>query len=130
MEEAGVTTSAREREAMKIERAADDVARCFLLERELFEEPGGTGRPFQGEVVGIIEAGAFVAVGNEGSRAPGGYEGMLPVRRMHGDWWSLNEAGTMLTGASTKETIRLGDAVTVSVHRVDAPRGRVDLDLA
>jgi ribonuclease R len=130
MEEAGVTTSAREREAMKIERAADDVARCFLLERELFEEPGGTGRPFQGEVVGIIEAGAFVAFGNEGSRAPGGYEGMLPVRRMHGDWWSLNEAGTMLTGASTKETIRLGDAVTVSVHRVDAPRGRVDLDLA
>ncbi|MCW2998764.1 MAG: Exoribonuclease [Solirubrobacterales bacterium] len=130
MDEAGVTTSAREREAMKIERAADDVARCFLLERELFEEPGGTGRPFDGEVVGIIEAGAFVSFGNEGSRAPGGYEGMLPVRRMHGDWWGLNEAGTILTGASTKETIRLGDPVRVSVHRIDAPRGRVDLDLA
>lgn len=130
MEEAGVTTSAREREAMKIERAADDVARCFLLERELFEEPGGTGRPFAGEVVGIIEAGAFVAFGNEGSRAPGGYEGMLPVRRMQGDWWTLNEAGTALTGASSKETIRLGDPVTVSVNRIDAPRGRVDLDLA
>jgi ribonuclease R len=130
MDEAGVTTSAREREAMKIERAADDVARCFLLERELFEEPGGTGRPFDGEVVGIIEAGAFVAFGGEGSRAPGGYEGMLPVRRMHGDWWGLNEEGTILTGASTKETIRLGDRVRVSVHRIDAPRGRVDLDLA
>ena len=128
--EAAVTTSAREREAMKIERSADDVARCFLLERELFEEPGGTGRPFDGEVVGIIEAGAFVAFGNPDSRAPGGYEGMLPVRRMHGDWWGLNEAGTILTGASTKETIRLGDPVCVSVHRIDAARGRVDLDLS
>ena len=28
---------ARERDAMKIERDADDVARCFLLERELLE---------------------------------------------------------------------------------------------
>ena len=34
---AGPWTSAREREAMTIERDADDVARCFLLERELFE---------------------------------------------------------------------------------------------
>lgn len=130
MDEAAVTTSARERDSMKIERAADDVARCFLLERELFEGSGGTGRPFPGEVVGIIEAGAFVTFGNEDSRAPGGYEGMLPVRRMHGDWWSLNEAGTILIGASTKEAIRLGDPVTVSVNRIDAPRGRVDLDLS
>lgn len=130
MEEAATTTSATERDAMRIERAADDIARCFLLERELFEGTGGTGRPFAGEVVGIIEAGAFVAFGNPESRAPGGYEGMLPVRRMHGDWWSLNEAGTILVGASTKEVIRLGDPVTVSVHRIDAPRGRVDLDLS
>ncbi|MCW3039636.1 MAG: Exoribonuclease, partial [Solirubrobacterales bacterium] len=130
MDEAAITTSANERDAMRIERAADDVARCFLLERELFEGTGGTGRPFAGEVVGIIEAGAFVAFGNPDSRAPNGYEGMLPVRRMHGDWWGLNEAGTILTGASTKETIRLGDPVTVSVHRIDAPRGRVDLDLS
>ena len=33
---AGPWTSAREREAMTIERDADDVARCFLLERQLF----------------------------------------------------------------------------------------------
>ncbi len=34
---AGTWTSARERDAMMIERDADDVARCFLLERELRE---------------------------------------------------------------------------------------------
>ena len=42
MEEAAEWTSGRERDAMQIERAADDVARCFLLERELFE--GGCRR--------------------------------------------------------------------------------------
>ncbi len=43
LEEAAEWTSGRERDAMQIERAADDVARAFLLERELFE--GGCRRP-------------------------------------------------------------------------------------
>ena len=55
------------------------------------------------------------------------FEGMLPVRRMRGDWWELNEEGTMLIGAHTGGAIRLGDPVKVRVARVDAPRGRVDL---
>jgi ribonuclease R len=117
---AGPLCSAREREAMVIERDADDVASCFLLERELFAarlEP-----MFDGEVVGLISAGAFVAFGSRG-----GFEGMLPVRRMRGDWWELNEEGTMLVGARTGDVLRLGDPVRVNVARVDAPRGRVDL---
>ena len=36
IEEVAEWCSLRERDAMAIERAADDVARCFLLERELF----------------------------------------------------------------------------------------------
>ena len=46
---------------MTIERDADDVARCFALERELFEE--GWERTFLGEVRGLISAGAFVPSG-------------------------------------------------------------------
>jgi ribonuclease R len=118
LEEAGVWTSARERDAMVIERDADDVARCFLLERRLFEE--GHDAVFDGEVVGIISAGAFVAFGD-------GYEGMLPVRRLRGDWWELNEEGTLLRGEESGRAIRLGDPVRVRVERVEAPRGRVDL---
>jgi ribonuclease R len=118
---AGPWTSAREREAMTIERDADDVARCFLLERMLFE--GGSAEAvFEGEVVGLIGAGAFIAFG-EG----GGFEGMLPVRRMRDDWWELNEWGTALIGTRRGGTLRLGDSVSVRVGGVDAPRGRVDL---
>ena len=75
---------------MSIERAADDIARCFLLEAELFER--GWDAEFDGEVIGVIGAGAFVAFGD-------GHEGMLPVRRLRGDWWELNEQETMLVGA-------------------------------
>jgi len=131
--EAGAWTSARERDAMSLERAADRVARAFLLERELFGETSpevaGSGdrraksgweREFEGEVTGLIGAGAFVAFG-------GGHEGLLPVRRLRGDWWELNEQGTILHGTRTERAIRLGDRVRVMVERIEAPRGRVDL---
>jgi len=111
-------SSQRERDAMSIERAADNVARCFLLEAELFER--GWHTEWAGEVIGVIGAGAFVAFGD-------GYEGLLPVRRLRGDWWDLNELETMLLGAQSGKAIRLGDQVTVQVERVDGPRGRVDL---
>jgi ribonuclease R len=118
LEEAGAWTSAREREAMSLERDADDVARCFLLQRELLEL--GHGTVWDAEVVGLAPVGAFVAFGD-------GYEGLLPVRRLKGDWWELDELGTILRGTRTGGTIRLGDAVRVEIGRVDAPRGRVDL---
>jgi ribonuclease R len=117
---AGPLSSAREREAMMIERDADDIALCFLLERTLID--AGRDAEFDGEVVGLVRSGAFLAFG------PGlTFEGMLPVRRMRGDWWELNEEGTMLKGANSGGAIRLGDQVRVRVGRVDAPRGRVDL---
>ena len=89
LDEAAEWTSARERDAMVIERDADDVARCFLLERDMYE--GGWDTVYDGEVTGLIGAGAFVTFGDN-------YQGMLPVRRLRGDWWELNEQGTMLLG--------------------------------
>ncbi len=117
---AGPWCSSRERGAMTIERDADDVVRCFLLERELVERR--TSPTFEGEVVGLIGAGAFVAFGRGLA-----YQGLLPVRRMRGDWWELNEEGTTLVGAHTGRAIRLGDPIEVEVDSIDAPRGRVDL---
>jgi ribonuclease R len=108
-------SSMRERGAMEIERAADDVARCFALGRE------ERGMVWQGEIVGLIGAGAFVAFGE-------GYEGMIAVRRMRGDWWELGEEGTTLHGTRSGATLRLGDPIDVRVAGIDAPRGRVDLE--
>jgi ribonuclease R len=121
--QAGPWTSDRERRAMSIERDADDIARCFLLELRLSEEPrGGAGKVFEGEIVGLIGAGAFVAFGEDGA-----YEGMLAVRRLRDDWWELNEHGTALIGTRRGGALRLGDPIKITVGGVDAPRGRVDL---
>jgi ribonuclease R len=118
LEAAAEWSSQRERDAMSIERRADAVARCFLLEAELFQR--GWHSEWTGEVAGVIGAGAFIAFGD-------GHEGLLPVRRLRHDWWDLNDLETMLVGADSGKAIRLGDQVTVQVERVDAPRGRVDL---
>jgi ribonuclease R len=112
----GQWTSLCERAAIDVERAADDIARCFALAREDRE------RVWEGEIVGVIGAGAFVAFGD-------GYEGMVAVRRMRGDWWELNEEGTILHGTRRGGTLRIGDSVRVVVHSIDTPRGRVDLEL-
>ena len=118
MGEAGEWCSLRERDAAAIERRADDVARAFLLEAELFQR--GWESEWPGEVIGLIGAGAFVAFGD-------GHEGLLPVRRLRGDWWELDPLEVMLVGAQSGKAIRLGDPVVVQVARVDAPRGRADL---
>jgi ribonuclease R len=121
LEEAGVVSSAAEREAMKIERDADDVCLAFLLERLLSESDRDDPPEFEAEVVGVIEKGAFVQFGEER------FEGFLPVRRLRG-WWTLNEVGTALEAEGSGRRLRLGDRLEVQVDRIDAPRGRVDLD--
>ena len=76
----------------------------------------------------MIESAAFVSFDRGDGGAPS--EGFLPVRRMHGDYYDLNEERTALVGRRTGRRLRLGDPLTVAVRSVDAPRGRVDLDLA
>jgi ribonuclease R len=118
MDEAGAASSAAERRAMEVERHALDVCFAFLLERRLSSDHD---QEFEGEITGVIGAGAFVRFGEEG------FEGFLPRRRLRGDRWHLNETETALVGERSGKAMRLGDPVTVQVDRVDAPRGRVDL---
>jgi ribonuclease R len=118
MDEAGAAASAAERRALGVERSAMDVCFAFLLERRLREDHD---QAFEGEIVGLIGAGAFIRFGEEG------FEGFLPRRRIRGDRWNLNETETALIGDHTGRAMRLGDPVQVQVDRVDAPRGRVDL---
>jgi ribonuclease R len=157
----GEWTSAREREAMKIERKADDIVRAFLLERLLKEQgwtqPGGTsvfnasstkpsqnrnrapkfadreklrasaqnGPVFDGEIVGLVGGGMFVAFGPELH-----FEGFIPLRELkelRGGFWNLNEFQTALVDENTGFEIPIGSAVKVSVLSLQTARARVDL---
>jgi ribonuclease R len=121
--EAAWHCSQRERESMRIERRADDICAAFLLERELGER--GRDLAFEGEVSGLIRAGAFVGFGGELGDV---YEGFLPARRLGGaERFDLNPTETALIGGESKRRLRLGDPISVQVSGVEAPRGRVDL---
>jgi ribonuclease R len=120
--EAGWHCSSREREATRIERRADDVCAAFLLERELFES--GWEHDFEGEVSGVVGAGAFVRFAG---RLADCYEGFLPARLLRGERFELNDTETALVGQRSGRAVGLGDPVEVRVESVEAPRGRVDL---
>ncbi len=106
--ELGAWCSEREREAMIIERDADDIARCFALERDLFER--GHDQIFAGEVTGLISAGAFLAFGPESleqdAQQERPYEGMLPVRRLRMP--AANTAQSSARGARAQRRGRAG----------------------
>jgi ribonuclease R len=121
--EVGAHCSERERDATRTERDADSVCAAFLLERELFER--GPGARFEGEVSGVVGAGAFVRFGGALADV---YEGFLPARRIGGrERYELDQTETMLIGSRGGAAIRLGDPASITVDRVDAPRARVDL---
>jgi ribonuclease R len=122
VEAAAEHTSATERESMKIERTGDDICLGFLLERELFER--GHEQSFEGEISGVISAGAFVRFSGEMADV---YEGFLPARRVPGDHYELNETQTALIGRRKGTRMGFGDPVKVTVDSIDAARGRVDL---
>jgi hypothetical protein len=121
--DAGSHCSEIERDAVRIERDADSICASYLLQREVRER--GPNATYEGEVSGVIEAGAFIRFAGEHSDV---YEGFLPVRRIGGrERYNLDETGTQLVGSGGGRAVRFGDPVEITVDRVDAPRGRVDL---
>jgi ribonuclease R len=113
--------STREREAAQTEYQADEICLAWLLERRLFEL--GWEEPWPGEIIGLIGSGLFVRFGEV-------FEGFLPARRLHGEFFELNHLGTALAGRTTGRTYRLGDAIEVRVEHISRSEGKIDLALA
>jgi len=113
----------RERDSARIERDADDVCAAYLLEREVGQR--GEEVVYEGEVSGVVRAGAFVAFGGELGDV---YEGFVPARTMEAERFELNETETALVWRESGVALRLGDPISVRVAGVDASRGRVDLE--
>jgi ribonuclease R len=123
--EVAADCSARERESARIEREADDVCAAYLLERELGER--GLDAVFEGEVSGVIRAGAFVSFAGELGDV---YEGMMPARRLAGERYELDRSEVILASRGGGATLRVGDPIAARVTGVSPQRGRVDLELA
>jgi ribonuclease R len=114
-------TSVREREAAKVEYLADEICLAWLLEQRLYEE--GWDTAWEGEIIGLIGSGLFVRFGHV-------FEGFLPARRLHGEFFELNALGTALRGRVTGRAFRLGDPIEVRVESIARNEGKIDLSLA
>ena len=108
---------------MQIERRADRVCAAFLLERELFDR--GHSTQFEGEVSGVINAGAFVRFGGELGDV---YEGFVPARTLSGRALRAERDRDGARRGRTGREVRFGDPMTVTVSGVEAARGRTDLE--
>ncbi len=119
--EAAEHSSETERAATNIERRADAMCAAYLLRDRL----RGTDddEPVEGEVVGVIDAGLFVAFDEV-------FEGFLPSRRLEDDHYRADPLDVALVGSATGRRIRVGDAVRARVTRIEPLRGRVELEPA
>jgi exoribonuclease R len=109
------------REAAQVEYLADELCLAWLLERRLFEL--GWEERWEGEIVGLIGSGLFVRFGTV-------FEGFLPARRLHGEFFELSPLGTALVGRTTGRGYRLGDGIRVRVESIARNEGKVELALA
>jgi ribonuclease R len=121
LEALGEHASAREREAAQLEYLADDICLAWLLEDRLRER--GWEEPWDGEITGAISSGLFVRFGEV-------FEGLLPARRLHGEFYELNGTATALVGRRSGRRYRLGDPIAVRVEQVTRSEGKVELALA
>jgi ribonuclease R len=113
--------SVRERTAAQLEYRADEICLAWLLERRLFGL--GWETAFEGEIVGLIPSGFFVRFGEV-------FEGFVPARRLHGDYFELNPLGTALVGRRGGRGYRLGDPVGVRVEEIRRSEGKIELSPA
>ncbi len=111
-------TSTTEREATQIEYLADEICLAWLLETELYGR--GWEQPYDGEIIGVIPSGLFIRFGEV-------FEGYLPVRRLGGDYFEVNELGTALVGRRSGRPFRLGDEIEVLVEDIRRSEGKVEL---
>jgi ribonuclease R len=113
--------SGRERDAAELEYLADDICLAWLLDTRLFEK--GWDETWPGEITGVIPSGLFVRFGDV-------FEGYLPARRLHGDYFEMNPLGTALAGRRGGRVFRLGDMVSVRVEEIRRWEGKVELSPA
>lgn len=139
-------TSAAERNAMAIERRADDIGRAFVLERLLVEQgwepPDAPERPhrharerlrevarvgpsFPGEITGVISGGLFVAFGPE--LAFEGFVSLRELKEARGGYWNLDELEVKLIDEESGRELGIGATLDVAVMHINKARARVDL---
>ena len=108
--------SERERKATEAERMAIDFKKVRFISKHL-------GESFDGRITGVASFGLFVEL------SPFFVEGMIPIHMLGRDYYEYREDRHQIRGNRTGRTFSVGDAVRVTVAKVDFQRLRCDFVL-
>ncbi len=108
--------SERERKATEAERMAIDFKKVRFMSRHL-------GESFDGRITGVASYGIFVEL------VPFFVEGLIPISQLGHDYYEYREDRHQIRGERTGRTFSVGDAVRVTVAKVDFQRLRCDFVL-
>ncbi len=115
--ELGRDCSQLERRAEKAERMLSDWIKCEFAERQI-------GKKVIGTIVSVTEFGLFIELD--------GYfvDGLLHVSQLGQDYFIFDKEKMSLAGSRSGLEYVLGEKLEVSIVNIQAPRGRISLDLA
>ncbi len=111
-EKAAIQSSDTELRAVQIEREADD---CYAAEYMRSH----VGEVFRGVITSVTDFGVYVTLENHA-------EGLYHIHDMPDGEYEIEE-GWYIRNASTGQTFRLGDAISVVCARADVASGHIDL---
>lgn len=114
MENASLHLSEKERCAVTIERAVNDLEAAKYMENKV-------GQEYEGVIVGVTSFGFFVELDNT-------IEGMIPLRNMSDDFYQYDADTMTLRGENTGRTFALGMPVRIRVRDVQVPKRQVTFD--
>jgi ribonuclease R len=113
--------SLTEQNSTEAERESVKLKLLEFFERELEKKPKNT---FEAVIMDVRNHGMFVEL--TGSLA----YGLVHVSTLHDDLYSLAKDGGKLVGRRHRRTFRVGDKVSVAVHRVDRFKRQIDFLVA
>lgn len=111
----GEESSALERTSVKAERDLFRLKGCRVLE-------GRTGEEFSAMISGVSKYGLYVTIDEPH------VEGMVPLRMIADDYYSLSEDGFSVIGRRNGKTYTIGDKAQVRLIRVDLAMLYIDFE--
>ena len=115
LEKVAVNTSRLERRAEETEREVSKFKKCEYMEDKI-------GQMFKGVINGLTNWGIYVEL-------PNTIEGLIPMVKLHDDYYNYDEKQMCLIGERTGRIFRLGDPVTIEVLSIDKKMRTIDFGI-
>lgn len=114
---------AASRYASAMEQTASDAERASIKFKQVEYMMERIGKTYTGIVSGVVKWGLYVE--EEESRA----EGLLHIKNIGDDFYTLDEKNYRLIGERTKKMFSLGDKIKIRVKGVDFEKRMIDYEL-